>query len=100
MMLTSFTRIVVVLSFLRHALGLQQSPPNTVIFGLSLFLTAFVMEPTLQKAYKEGLSPYLEERITEEAALEKTALPFHTFMLEHTRVKDLEVFINIIRSYN
>jgi flagellar biosynthetic protein FliP len=95
MMLTAFTRIVVVLSFLRHALGLQQSPPNSVIIGLSLFLTVFVMEPTFQTAYKEGLSPYLEERITEEEAIEKTALPFHTFMREHTRLKDLEVFMNL-----
>lgn len=94
-MVTSFTRFVVVFSFLRHALGLQQSPPNTVIISLSLFLTVFVMSPTFEKAYEEGLAPYLEERLTEEEALLQTAEPFHTFMLKHTRPKDLEVFMNI-----
>ena len=95
MMVTSFTRIVVVLSFLRHALGLQQSPPNVVMISLALFLTLFTMGPTFEKAYHEGISPYLEEQIREEEALEKTAAPFHTFMMAHTRDKDLEVFMNL-----
>jgi len=95
MMVTSFTRIVVVMSLLRHALGLGQSPPQSIIISLSLFLTLFVMQPTFEKAYEQGLHPYLSEDISEEEALRKTSEPFQTFMLQHTRSKDLEMLLTI-----
>lgn len=95
MMVTSFLRMVVVLSFLRSALGLQQSPPNTVLVSLALFLTVFVMAPTLQKAYEEGIAPYIEEKIDDEEAFKKTAQPLQMFMLRHVREKDLELFMGI-----
>ncbi|MBN8530613.1 MAG: flagellar type III secretion system pore protein FliP [Alphaproteobacteria bacterium] len=92
MMVTSFTRIVVVLSFLRTALGLQQSPPNAVLIGLSLFLTLFIMAPTFEAAYQQGVLPLVNEEIGEKEAMEKTAAPFHAFMLKHVREKDLMLF--------
>ncbi|MCC7259822.1 MAG: flagellar type III secretion system pore protein FliP [Alphaproteobacteria bacterium] len=94
-MMTSFTRIIVVLSFLRSALGIQQTPPNSVMVGLALFLTAFVMAPTFEKAYNDGLKPYMEETITEEAAFDKTMTPFKLFMLRHVREKDLQLFADM-----
>jgi flagellar biosynthetic protein FliP len=97
MMLTSFTRIVVVLAFLRNALGLQQSPPNIVMVSLALFLTAFIMSPVLQKAYEEGLSPFIAEQIDQEEAFNKTTQPFKEFMLQHVREKDLEAFLEMAK---
>ncbi|WP_085783787.1 flagellar type III secretion system pore protein FliP [Candidatus Nucleicultrix amoebiphila] len=94
-MLTSFTRLIVVLSFLRSALGMQQSPPNTVLVSLALFLTGFIMAPTLQKAYEEGVKPYMEEKMNEEQALEKTMEPIKGFMLTQVREKDLELFLDL-----
>lgn len=91
-MVTSFTRIVVVLSFLRSALGTQQTPPNMVIISLSLFLTAFIMTPTLEEAYNKGVSPLINEKISEGEAIEEMVKPFKKFMITHTREKDLEVF--------
>ena len=84
-MVTSFTRIVVVMSILRQAVGLHQSPPASVVMALSLFLTFFVMQPTFEKSYQEGLAPYLEDKLPQDKALEKTAAPFHTFMLKNVR---------------
>src|SRR5258706_14913006 len=84
-MVTSFTRIVVVLSFLRTAIGIQQSPPSSVIISLALFLTAFVMAPTLEQAWNNGLSPLIKEEINEATALERTIQPFHRFMIQHVR---------------
>ncbi len=95
MMLTSFTRIVIVLSFLRTAMGTQTTPPNQVIIGLALFLTAFIMAPVFEKSYYEGVLPLIEEEITEEQAIENAAEPFRTFMLTHVRDKDLELFLNM-----
>lgn len=92
-MMTSFMRIIIVLSFLRSALGLQQTPPNQVLISLALFLTFFIMAPTFEKAYNEGVVPLLEERIDEKQALEKVGAPFHTFMLQHVREKDLQLFV-------
>lgn len=92
-MMTSFTRMVVVFSFLRNAMGLQQSPPNIVIISLSLFLTGFVMSPALEKSYEEGLKPYMNEQIQEEEAFEKISTPVKEFMYRNTREKDL-VFIS------
>lgn len=94
-MVTSFTRIVVVMSFLRTALGTQQSPPNTVLISLALFLTLFVMGPVLEKSYKEGLAPYMDEKISEEEAFQKTMSPLHKFMMAHVREKDLLLFVDL-----
>ncbi|MDJ0951255.1 MAG: flagellar type III secretion system pore protein FliP [Alphaproteobacteria bacterium] len=94
-MVTSFTRIVVVLSLLRSALGLQQTPPNSVLIGLALFLTAFIMAPILEEAYDAGIKPLIAEEIQEEQAYERTLKPIHGFMLGHVREKDLELFLGI-----
>lgn len=95
MMVTSFTRIVIVFSFLRSALGLQQSPPNSVLVSLALFLTFFIMEPAFMQSYNNGIKPLMEEKITEEAAYEPITRPFHSFMLHNVREKDLKLFIDI-----
>lgn len=96
MMVTSFTRIIVVLSFLRSALGVQQTPPNQVLISLALFLTAFVMMPVFQESYDKGVLPLIEEKISEEEAIKQAALPFHTFMLSHTRDKDITLFAEMV----
>lgn len=91
-MMTSFTRIVVVLSLLRTAIGLQTTPPNTVIIGLSLFLTFFIMSPTFNAAYEQGIQPLMREEIDEMTAFDRTVSPFKTFMLENVRRQDLTLF--------
>jgi len=97
-MMTSFTRIVVVLSFLRTAIGIQQTPPNTVMISLAMFLTFFIMTPTLQAAYEQGVKPLLAEEIDEVEAFDKTSAPFKQFMLAHVRDADLELFIELSRT--
>lgn len=97
-MVTSFTRIVVVLSFLRSALGLQQTPPNPVLISLALFLTGFIMMPVFQESYDNGIKPLMDESITMEQSIDPITEPFHRFMLKHTREKDLELFINIAKA--
>jgi flagellar biosynthesis protein FliP len=92
---TSFTRFVVVLSLLRSALGTQQSPPNTVMVSLAMFLTFFVMQPTFNQAYEQGIKPLVAEQITEQEAFDKTAAPFRVFMLKHTRADDLKLFMRL-----
>ena len=92
-MVTSFTRIVVVLAFLRTALGLQQTPPNAVLISLALFATGFIMTPTLEQVYKEGLAPLLDEEIESAEAFDRAAMPIRRFMLDHVRAKDLELFL-------
>lgn len=94
-MVTSFTRIVVVLAFLRTALGLQQTPPNAVLISLALFVTGFIMAPTLEQVYAESLVPLLGEEIDEKEAFERAAMPVRRFMLDHVRDKDLELFLEI-----
>jgi flagellar biosynthetic protein FliP len=94
-MVTSFTRIVVVLSFLRSALGVQQTPPNAVLISLALFLTAFVMAPTLERAYQDGLVPLLDSQINEEVAFERVMAPIRDFMLKHVREQDLRLFLDL-----
>ncbi len=94
-MVTSFTRIVVVLALLRSALGTQQSPPNTVLVSLALFLTAFVMAPTLERAYGEGVAPLIAEEIGETEAFERVMNPVQEFMLAHVREQDLRLFLDI-----
>jgi flagellar biosynthetic protein FliP len=96
-MVTSFTRIAIVLSFVRNAIGLQQSPPNQVLISLALFLTLFIMSPTFEEAYNNGLKPLIEESITEEQALPQIVNPFKKFMLANTRKKDLDLFISIAK---
>ena len=93
--ITSFTRIIVVLSFLRTALGVQQTPPNTVMVSLAVFLTAFIMGPTLQKAYDDGVKPMIAEKISQEDAIGKIVAPFHSFMMEHVREPDLALFMGM-----
>lgn len=96
-MVTSFTRIIVVLAFLRSALGLQQTPPNAVFISLALFTTAFIMAPTLEEVWEGALAPLIEERIDEKQAFEAATVPIRTFMLDHVREKDLELFLDIAR---
>ena len=94
-MTTSFVRIVVVLSLLRTAIGLQQSPPNSVIISLSLFLTAIVMGPTLQKSYDEGIKPLMDQQIEMPAAFDAAGGPLKTFMLSQVDREDLALFVNL-----
>ena len=94
-MMTSFTRIIVVLSFLRTALGIQQTPPNTVVISLALFLTFFIMTPTLKAAYDSGVKPLINEEIDEMEAFERTTTPFKQFMLNHAREDDLTLFVDL-----
>jgi flagellar biosynthetic protein FliP len=96
-MVTSFTRIVVVLSLLRTALGTATAPPNTVIISLALFLTAFVMGPAFQRAYDQGIKPLMNNEIEAQQAFERTAEPFRGFMLKNVRDKDLQLFIDLAR---
>ncbi len=96
-MVTSFVRIAIVFSFLRSALGLQQTPPNQVLISLAMFLTLFVMSPTIEQAYQEGIKPWIEERIIESEAFPKIAAPFKKFMIANTREKDLDLFIGIAK---
>lgn len=93
--ITSFTRLVVVFSLLRTALGTQQTPPNSVLIALSLFLTFFIMQPTLEAAYRDGVAPLIEEQIDEQTALERSVAPFRVFMLAHVREQDLRLFTDI-----
>jgi flagellar biosynthesis protein FliP len=95
--LTSFTRIVVVLSFLRSALGTQQAPPNVVLISLALFLTGFVMAPTFETAYREGVQPLIANEIAEEEAFTKTMVPMRGFMLAHVRDQDVGLFMNLAK---
>lgn len=95
MMVTSFTRIIIVLSLLRTALGLQQTPPNQVLISLSLFLTLFIMSPVFEKSYTDGIAPFTSGKISEKIAWERTSAPFHAFMMRNVREKDLRLFIDM-----
>ncbi len=95
LMMTGFTRVVIVLSLMRQALGTPSSPPNQVIVGLSLFLTFFVMSPVLDRIYTEAYKPLSENRITMEEALDRGAVPLKTFMLRQTRETDLALFVRL-----
>ena len=94
-MMTSFTRIIVVLSLLRTALGLQTAPPNVVMTALALFLTAFIMAPVFQLAYHSGVRPLIEEQIDYDEALERSAAPFRSFMMSNVREKDIGLFVGL-----
>ncbi len=97
-MMTSFVRIVVVLSLLRTAMGLTQSPPNSVIVSLSLFLTFFVMTPTLTDAYNQAVKPLIANEITTDQALDRASVPMKKFMLSHVREDDLKLFVDMSRA--
>lgn len=92
-LMTSFARIIIVLSFVRSALATQQMPPNQVLIGLALFLTFFIMAPTFQQVNDDALKPLFAEEISLEDAYEKASVPFKEFMGKHTRQKDLELFL-------
>lgn len=96
-MVTSFTRFAIALSFLRSGLGLQSTPANLVLISLALFMTFFVMEPTLTRAWSDGLSPLLENLLAEREALERMAAPFRDFMMAHVRDKDIGLFEDLRR---
>jgi flagellar biosynthetic protein FliP len=98
LLMTGFLRIVIVLSILRHALGTPTTPPNQVLIGLALFLTFYVMAPTLDQVYEQAYRPYAEGRLGAEQALARAAVPFKHFMLRHTREADLALFLNMARS--
>ncbi len=95
MMMTSFTRIVIVFAILRQALGLQQSPSNQVLVGLALFLTFFIMTPVLDKVNAQAVQPYLNEELGALETIERAAQPFREFMLSQTRESDIELFVRI-----
>ncbi|MXR69442.1 flagellar type III secretion system pore protein FliP [Shewanella sp. JBTF-M18] len=94
-MLTSFTRIIVVLSILRQAIGLQQTPSNQVLIGMSLFMSFFIMAPVFDKIYDQAVKPYMDETLTIEQAYDKGKEPLRAFMLAQTRLTDLETFVEI-----
>ncbi|MBX6323287.1 MAG: flagellar type III secretion system pore protein FliP [Rhodospirillaceae bacterium] len=94
-MVTSFTRIVIVLSFLRSALGIQQTPPNVVLVSLALFLTGFIMAPTLQQSYDDGIAPLINEEIDYQQAFDKAVAPVHAFMRSQVREQDLALFMEM-----
>ncbi len=98
LMMTGFTRIIIVLSLLRSAIGTPSSPPNQVLIGLALFLTFFVMSPVLDKIYTEAYLPYSENKLSMQDAVEKGVVPLKTFMLRQTREADLALFVKISNS--
>lgn len=100
LVMTTFTRFVIVFGFLRQALGTQQVPPTQLLIMLGMILTFFVMEPVGIKAYEDGIKPYMEEKIGYEEAFDKTALPFKNFMIRNTREKDLALFFRIREMQN
>ena len=97
-LMTSFTRIVIVLGFVRTSLGTQQMPPNQVLIGLALFMTLFIMAPTFSQLNETALKPYLAGEISQTVALEKASIPMKEFMYKHTREKDLLLFLNYTKT--
>ena len=96
-MMTSFTRLIIVLSFLRQAMGVQSMPPNQVLVGLALFLTFFIMGPSFTEMNKNGIQPYLANKISQEQALESTLAPLRKFMFTQTRPQDLGLFVKLAK---
>ena len=94
-MFTSFTRLVVVFSFLRQAIGGQQVPPNPVIIGLALFITFYVMSPTIDVITRDAVKPYMDKQITVQEAFKRAEPPIKTFMLKQKREKDIALFLNL-----
>lgn len=100
LMVTSFTRLIIVFGLLRQALGLQQSPPNQIIISLSLILTFFIMEPYAKQSWENGIKPYMNETIGYEVAFDESVGPFKEFMIKNTREKDLALFYRIKKEKN
>ncbi len=98
LMMTSFMRIVIVLSFVRTAMGTQTTPPNQVLVALAMFLTLFIMTPTFEKAYEDGIKPMIAEKVTQEEGIKLAAAPFHGFMMAHVLERDLELFVSISKT--
>lgn len=94
-MMTSFTRTVIILSFLRNALGIQQTPPNMVLVGLALFLTLFIMDPVIQDINETAYTPYKNQEITQEEALERAQVPLKDFMLKQTEKSSLKMYMDV-----
>ena len=94
-MMTSFTRTIIILSFTRNAMGVQQSPPNMVLVGIALFLTLYIMNPVIQKINEEAYQPYLREEISQEEAIDRMIVPLKEFMLRNTEVDTLDNFVNM-----
>ncbi len=97
LMMTSFTRIIIVLAIVRQATGLMQAPPAQVLVGLGIFMTMFIMAPVFDRMYNDGFKPYLDEQINIETAVERASIPLHEFMLAQTREKDLTMFSEIAK---
>lgn len=97
LMVTSFTRLLIVFSVLRNALGTGTTPPNQVVVSLALFMTIFIMQPTMEASWKQGVEPLINEQIDEMEAFERGMMPFRMFMLEHTRPKDLQLFMDMAK---
>ena len=95
LMMTSFTRLAVVFSFLKHAMGTQQMPPNQIVIGLSIFLTFFIMAPVWNQINEQAFKPYMEDQITQDQALDQALVPVREFMFKQTREKDLSLFVSI-----
>ncbi|MEZ5709265.1 MAG: flagellar type III secretion system pore protein FliP [Blastomonas sp.] len=100
LMMTSFTRIIIVLAILRQALGLQQTPPNQVLIGLSLFLSMFVMAPTISEINQKAIEPYSQDEIQLETAIEVAGDSFHSFMVKQTRQTDIKLFMELAEADN
>ena len=94
-MMTSFTRTIIIISFTRNAMGVQQSPPNMVLVGIALFLTLYIMNPVIQKINEEAYQPYLREEISQEEAIDRMIVPLKEFMLRNTEVDTLDNFVNM-----
>ena len=94
-MMTSFTRTIIILSFTRNAMGVQQSPPNMVLIGISLFLTLYIMSPVLNRVNEEGYQPFIREEISQEEALERMIVPMKEFMLHNTEMDTLDNFVGM-----
>lgn len=97
LMMTSFTRIIIVFAILRQALGLQQTPSNQILLGLALFLTIFIMRPVFETINEQALQPYMEEKITSVEAVTAAAKPVHAFMIGQTRASDIELFVRLAK---
>ena len=100
LMVTSFTRLIIVFSLLRQAMGLQQAPPNQIVISMALILTIFIMEPYAKVSYNEGVKPYMEEKIGYEEAFTKSVKPFKEFMIKNTREEDIALFYRIKKEKN
>ena len=96
--MTSFTRIVIVLSFLRQAIGAHQSPPNQVVIGLALFMTFFIMSPVFKEVHESAIKPFLDDKITQDVAFDRASLPIKQFMFSQTHKTDIEMMLSVAKT--